>query len=312
MNDAAISLTRVSKHFGPKVAVNDVSFEVLRGQCYGLIGPNGAGKTTTFSMMCGFLFPTEGSIKVLGVEPSQPGVLKRKVGVLPQDAILPPSWPVGQLLIYLARLSGLPDPEREARKVLDRVSLPETWGVLAGGLSHGMAKRVAMAQALMGDPPVVFLDEPTAGLDPKIAAQVRQIIRELKGTATVVVSSHNLQELEELCDASAILDKGRLVQAATMADMTGQSGEFRVLIARGEVPLAEVRALAGCSNAVVEPAPKASADPSQTVLVVHYDSSKAPPEEIITRTVALLAQRNVFLLGVSRGKRLEERVLQLT
>ena len=301
---AAIEIKGLTKHFGHKVAVNDVTFTVGEGECYGLIGPNGAGKTTTFSMMCGFLFPTHGSIRILGANPSDPGALKGKVGVLPQDAVLPASWPVGALLTYLGKLSGLPEPEKEARAVLERVSLPETWGVAAGAMSHGMAKRIAMAQALMGKPPVIFLDEPTAGLDPKIAAQVRQVIRELKGSTTVVVSSHNLQELEELCDSTAILDKGRLVKAGTMSEMTGQLAEFRVQIARGPVPLDEVKALSGCRTASMEN--------NDTVLVVHFDGQAVQPEDIITRAVGLLVQRKVLILGVSRGKRLEEKVLQLT
>ncbi len=303
MSDVAISISRVTKNFGPKVAVNDVSFNVVKGHCYGLIGPNGAGKTTTFSMMCGYLHATAGEIRILGADPQRQGALKKIVGVLPQDAILPPTWPVGALLTYLGNLTGLPNAEQEARRALDRVQLPETWALLCNQLSHGMAKRVSMAQALMGDPPVILLDEPTAGLDPKIAAAVRSIIRELKGQHTVVVSSHNLQELEELCDASAILDKGRLVSAATMEEMTGQTAEFRVQIAKGEVPLADIKALTGCRDAKVE---------ANNVLMVNFDGMAVQPEDIITRVVALLAAKNCLILGVWRGKRLEERVLQLT
>src|SRR5688572_32198602 len=142
MSDVAIELTHVSKPFGPKIAVDDVTFNVLKGQCYGLIGPNGAGKTTTFSMMCGFLHPTQGLLRILGEEPSRPGALKGRVGVLPQDALLPPTWPVGAFLTYLGRLSSLPKPEAEAKRCLERVGLPETWGVQCGALSHGMSKRV--------------------------------------------------------------------------------------------------------------------------------------------------------------------------
>ncbi|MCA2980266.1 MAG: ABC transporter ATP-binding protein [Myxococcaceae bacterium] len=303
MSQTAIRLDRLSKHFGPKRAVDDVSFEVQAGHCYGLIGPNGAGKTTTFSMMTGYLFPTSGTISILGVDPFEPGALKGKVGVLPQDAILPPTWPVGALLTYYGELSGLPSPEAEARRVLEKVQLPETWGLYSNQLSHGMAKRVSMAQALMGSPPVIFLDEPTAGLDPKIAASVRQVIRELKGQHTVVVSSHNLQELEELCDATAILDKGKLVSAATMSELTGQMAEFRVQLARGEVPTFEVKALSGVKDARIEP---------NNVLCVSFDGKTIQPEEIITRTCGLLVERKVLFTGVWRGKKLEEKVLQLT
>jgi ABC-2 type transport system ATP-binding protein len=299
----AIELEHVTKRFGSKVAVSDVTFTVAAGQCCGLIGPNGAGKTTTFSMLCGFLFPTTGRLRVLGVDPSRPGALKQKVGVLPQDALLPPSWPVGELLQHLARLSALGEPEAEARRALERVQLLETWNTPAGALSHGMAKRVAMAQALMGDPPLILLDEPTAGLDPKIAATVRGLIRELKGSHTVVVSSHNLQELEELCDATAILDKGRLVSASSLAELTGQLAEFRVHLVRGEAPLAHLRALAGCREVAME---------AGAVLVVHFDAKIVAPEEIITQVVALLADRHVLLDSVWRGQRLEQRVLELT
>ncbi|MBL8911271.1 MAG: ABC transporter ATP-binding protein [Archangium sp.] len=299
----AIEIKNLTKHFGAKTAVNDVSFNVEEGHCYGLIGPNGAGKTTTFSMMCGFLIPSAGSINILGASPAESGALKGKVGVLPQDAVLPPLWPVGELLSYYGELSGLADAEKEARAALEKVQLSETWGVQAGALSHGMHKRVSMAQALMGSPPVIFLDEPTAGLDPKIAAQVRNVIRELKGKHTVVVSSHNLQELEELCDASAILDKGKLVSATSMAELTGTTAEFRVQIAKGEISVSEVRALTGAKDARME---------ANNVLCVTYDGTIVSVEQIITDTVALLASRKVLLTGVWRGKRLEEKVLQLT
>lgn len=303
-SDTAIELRHVSKHFGAKVAVNDVSFEVKKGQCYGLIGPNGAGKTTTFSMMCGFLHPTTGLLQILGEDPSKPGALKGKVGVLPQDALLPATWPVGAFLTYLGSLSELKNPEAEAKRCLERVGLPETWSVQCGALSHGMTKRVAMAQALMGNPPVVMLDEPTAGLDPKIAATVRQIIRDTKGSATLVVSSHNLQELEELCDATAVLDKGKLVAASSMEEMTGAAAEFRVQVAKGFIPADDVKAIDGVVAAEVLQDGK--------LLSVRFDGARVAPEVVITATLRLLVSRDVLVLTVARGKRLEERVLQLT
>ncbi|ATB32574.1 ABC transporter ATP-binding protein [Melittangium boletus] len=303
MSDIAIELVGVSRRFGPKVAVDGVSLRVQRGQVYGLIGPNGAGKTTTFSMMCGYLRPSAGSLRVMDVEPWADGALKGKLGVLPQDAILPGGWKVGTLLTYWARLSGLNAPEREARESLEKVGLVEAWNVETPALSHGMAKRVALAQALMGRPPLVLLDEPTAGMDPKIAHQVRQVIQDMRGQQTVVVSSHNLQELEQLCDAAAILDRGRLVQAGSLADLTRQAAEFRVQVARGTVLVPEVEALAGVLSARLE---------AEGVLHVRFDGQAHPPEEVISRVVGHLIQTGVLILGVSRGQRLEERVLQLT
>jgi ABC-2 type transport system ATP-binding protein len=301
VSEPAIELFQVSKRFGEKVAVKTVTLSIPQGQVYGLIGPNGAGKTTTFSMMCGYLYPTEGTLKVMGVDPATPGALKGKLGALPQDAILPPGWEVGRLLTYWARLSQLHQPEQEARAALEKVGLAEAWTVQTQALSHGMAKRTAMAQALMGQPPLVLLDEPTSGLDPRIAGQVRQVIRDMKGKQTVVVSSHNLQELEELCDAAAILDRGALAKAGTMSELTGQGAEFRVQIASGQVLLPELTQLPGVTEAQIE---------APGVLLVRF-SGQHKPEEVISRTVGHLLQTGVLILGVSRGQKLEERVLQI-
>ncbi|OJH34082.1 ABC transporter ATP-binding protein [Cystobacter ferrugineus] len=303
MSEPAIELMDVSRRFGPKVAVDGVSLRIESGQVYGLIGPNGAGKTTTFSMMCGYLRPTRGQVRVMGVTPSAEGALKGKLGVLPQDAVLPGGWKVGPLLMYWARLSGLEAPEREARESLEKVGLLEAWSVETSALSHGMGKRVALAQALMGRPPLVLLDEPTAGMDPRIAHQVRQVILDMRGQRTVVVSSHNLQELEQLCDAAAILDRGRLVQAGSIADLTSQGAEFRVQVARGAILLPELEALPGVTAARLE---------GEHLLHVRFDGLAHKPEEVISRVVGHLLQSGVLILGVSRGQRLEERVLQLT
>jgi ABC-2 type transport system ATP-binding protein len=302
VSDPAIRLEGVSKRFGDTLAVSGLSLTVERGQVYGLIGPNGAGKTTTFSMMCGYLKPSAGRLEVMGVNPGVSGALKGRLGALPQDAVLPPGWETGPLLTYWARLSGLPDPAGEARGALARVGLLEAWGVQTQALSHGMAKRAAMAQALMGNPPLVLLDEPTAGLDPRVAAQVRNIIRDMKGRQTVVVSSHNLQELEELCDAAAILDRGKLARAGTMGELTGQAAEFRVQIASGSVIPPELTQLEGVKDARME---------SEGVLLVRFDGQLHKPEEVISRTVAHLLATKVLILGVTRGQRLEDRVLQL-
>jgi ABC-2 type transport system ATP-binding protein len=303
VSEPAIELREVVKRFGSKVALERLSLQIEQGQCYGLIGPNGAGKTTTFSLICGYLFPSGGEVRVLGIEPHRPRALKRKLGVLPQDAALPGWAKVGPLLEFWAKLSGLEDPSGAAREALERVGLLDSYDTRAQALSHGMAKRISLAQALMGAPPLILLDEPTAGLDPRIAATIRGLIRELKGTHTVVVSSHNLHELEELCDAAAILDRGRLVQSGSMAELTSLAAEFRVQIAQGNVPLKEIRALPGCSSAALD---------SSGVLIVRFDGGQVAPERIITEVVALLAARGVLILSVTRGRRLEERVLQLT
>jgi ABC-type multidrug transport system ATPase subunit len=298
-----IELREVSKRFGPKLALDRVSLNISPGECFGLIGPNGAGKTTSFSLICGYLRPSGGTVQVLGVDPFRSGALQGRLGVLPQDAQLPSSLEVGSLLTAWARLSRVRAPEAEARAVLARVGLPETWGAAAGTLSHGMAKRVSLAQALLGTPPLLLLDEPTAGLDPKVAAEVRTLIAGLKGKTTVVVSSHNLHELEQLCDSVALLDHGRLTQAGSLSEFTASQAEFHVEIAQGSVPLGDVRGLPGVTEALLSPSGK---------LTVRFDPKLRQPGQAISETLFLLLGRGVWVLSVQRGRKLEDRVLQLT
>src|SRR6185436_1393869 len=158
--------------------------------------------------------------------------LKSRIGVLPQDALLPALDKVGEFLVHMARLQGLPHDKATtmARAVLDEVEGREWWGMRCGSLSHGMAKRVQLAQSLLGDPEVVLLDEPTGGLDPRSAYEVRQLIKGRRGRCTMIVSSHNLQELEEICDSAAILDRGKLIAAGSIAQLTAASEEVRVKI----------------------------------------------------------------------------------
>ena len=304
MTDAAIELADLGKRFGAHPAVEGVTLRIPRGSCYGLIGPNGAGKTTTFSLMCGFLAPSSGRISVLGVSPSQPGVLKGRVGVLPQDALLPQWERVGPLLTHWATLSAVPAPEAAARECLRRVGMESSWETRCHALSHGMARRVGIAQALLGAPPVILLDEPTAGLDPRVAGELRGLIRSLKGQHTLVISSHNLQELEELCDAAAILDKGRLVRTGTMAELTARAEQFTVVLA-GEAapPLEALRALPGCAACTLEPGGR---------LVVQLAEGPAMPEQCIAEVLRALLAVGCLVSELHRGKRLEQRLLELT
>jgi ABC-2 type transport system ATP-binding protein len=303
VSEHAIDLSEVSKRYGAQLALDRVSLSVREGECFGLIGPNGAGKTTSFSLMCGYLNPTLGQVRVMGKDPRRARAMKGRLGVLPQDAKLPASMEVGELLRGWARLSGLATPEAQARDVLARVGLSDSWKSAAGTLSHGMAKRVALAQALLGSPPLLLLDEPTAGLDPKLAAEVRKLIADLKGKSTVVVSSHNLQELEQLCDSVALLDKGRLTQAGTLAEFTAREAEFHVEIARGAVPLIDVRAIAGVNSAQLSPSGRLS---------IRFDANRLPPEQAVSQTLSLLLGKGVLVLSVERGHKLEDRVLELT
>ena len=302
----AIDLRAVVKKFGSFAAVNDLSFDVPDGSVFGLIGPNGAGKTTTFSMLAGYLRPTSGEIYVLDRSPDAIDALKGQVGVLPQDALLPANEPVGELMVYLARLQGMSavDARRSAEAVLTEVEGLEWWKTRCGALSHGMAKRVGLAQALLGNPRVVLLDEPTAGLDPRIAYGVRQIVKSRKGRCTLVISSHNLQELEEICDYAAILDHGQLVAHGTMAELTATSSEIRIELAHGPIPIDAIR--------VVEGVKAVSFDKASRELAITFDRNVADAEEMIKRATYVLYQGQARISAISKGRGLEQRVMELT
>jgi ABC-2 type transport system ATP-binding protein len=291
-----------------------VSLTIEMGSVYGLVGPNGAGKTTTFSMMAGFLRPTEGSLEVLGFAPTAVDDLRARVGVLPQDALLPASDEVGELLVHFARLQDVPRSKaiETARRALGEVQGGDWWKQRCGSLSHGMAKRVALAQAFLGDPDVVLLDEPTAGLDPRVAWEVRRFIKAKRGRSTIVVSSHNLQELEEICDAAAILDRGRVVAAGRMAELTASNDEVRVKVARGtkrgtgpgSVPMQGLRELPTVKTVEF--------DDEEFEIVVRFERKQADAETVIGEVLSTLLGNQVRISGVTKGRGLEQRVMDLT
>jgi ABC-type multidrug transport system ATPase subunit len=318
MSEQAIRALGLTKRFQSKAAVDGVTLSIAVGSVYGLIGPNGAGKTTTFSMLAGYLRPTAGTVEVLGFAPSAVDALRSRLGVLPQDAVLPPSDTVGELLVHLARIQGLPrDKAVEAsHAALDDVAGGAWWGQRCGSLSHGMAKRVALAQALLGDPEVVLLDEPTAGLDPRVAWEMRQLIKaktDARGRRrTIVISSHNLQELEEICDGAAILDRGRLVASGSMAELTAANEEVRIELAPGtrrgtdpgQVPLAPIRDLPTVSSV--------DFDDERSVLAITVKRQQADAETVIGQVLLILLQNHVRISGVVKGRGLERRVMDLT
>jgi len=304
--ETVVRLAGVSKRFGSKLAVDNVSLRIARGAVFGLIGPNGAGKTTTFSMLAGYLRPTEGELEVLGHSPYDVDALRSRIGVLPQDAVLPANERVGELLVHLGMMQGM-SRERardQVREVLTEVAGAEWWGMKCGALSHGMAKRVQFAQAMLGNPEVVLLDEPTAGLDPRVAYEIRQLIVARKRRTTLIVSSHNLHELEEICDGAAVLDRGRLVANGTIHELTAQGGEVHVELAEGPVPLDAVRALA-----IVE---RAEFDPERRDLAVHFARERADAEAVIGEVLMVLLHHGARISGVTKGRGLEQRVMELT
>ena len=223
-----IELCNVTKRYGTVEAVSGLSFSAPDGQIVGLLGQNGAGKTTTLNMLTGYFPPTSGEVRVDGMDMLQdPRACKRHIGYLPEK---PPLYDEMTVTAYLKFVCELREVKREAiaqhvQHIAATCGLTEVAGRLVGHLSKGYRQRVGIAQALCGDPDVLVLDEPTVGLDPKQVREIRELIRQLGKTHTVIFSSHLLPEIQQLCDRVVILHKGKLVQEAPMSELTGGDGE---------------------------------------------------------------------------------------
>lgn len=211
---AIVVVDCVSKHFGQRVAVDNVSFTLLRGEVLGLLGPNGSGKSTILRMLVGYLRPTSGRIKVAGHDVVEQGRAARAyIGYVPEDVPLYEAMRVDEFLRMMAALKGLKKKSVEAalERVRDVFALEDVRSLPIGQLSRGYRQRVALAQALLNEPPLIILDEPTNGLDPRQIIECRKLILALAGKHTVIVTSHILSEIEKIADRAAFLLAGRLL-----------------------------------------------------------------------------------------------------
>jgi ABC-2 type transport system ATP-binding protein len=217
-----IEVQNLSRRFGAKLAVDDVSFKVDKGEVLGFLGPNGAGKSTTMRMITGYLAPTSGRAKVSGFDVAgQPIEVKRRIGYLPESA---PSWPdmrVIDFLRFAARVRGLEgEAQRDAmRRVVAQCHLDQVLGQQIETLSKGFRQRTCLAQALIHDPEVLVLDEPTDGLDPNQKHEMRALIRDMARTRAVLFSTHILEEVDEVCTRAIVIDRGRVVADGTPAQL---------------------------------------------------------------------------------------------
>ena len=213
------------KFYGPFAAVSDVTFSVPNRQVCAFLGPNGAGKSTTMKLLTGFLAPTRGSIRIAGLDMQNDRIeASRKIGYLPENGPLYEEMTPKSALAYLGRARGLRRSVKRDRTefVAQKCDLTEVWNKPISKLSRGFRQRVGMAQALLHDPEVLILDEPTSGLDPNQLVGIRQLIRDLGQTKTVLLSTHILQEVELLCSRVVLIDKGKLV----FDDSIGQMGQL--------------------------------------------------------------------------------------
>ncbi|HSD89452.1 MAG TPA: ABC transporter ATP-binding protein [Kofleriaceae bacterium] len=310
MSGTAVVIKNLTKVFGRQKALDDVSFDIPSNQVFGILGPNGAGKTTLFSIMANFLKPASGSIEVLGVNVEDIGSLQGRLTILPQDALFQSNVPVREQLEFFGRLNGMTKPQANAEttRVLNMVGLLEAEKKNARNLSHGMTKRLGIAQAFMGKPEVIVLDEPTAGLDPTNAAAVRALINDIKtkANATILISSHNLAEIQEMCAAVAILNNGKLVEYKSVRELTKATGVVRMHFGRSlaEPEMAKLRGIPGVGKVDVD-----TQNEYHIALDLYQGKSN---DEVVSNIVAQLAQGGIVARSIKEGSSLEEKFLEAT
>jgi ABC-2 type transport system ATP-binding protein len=226
-----IEVEHLSKIYGSTTAINDVTFKAEPGEILGLLGPNGAGKTTTMRILSGYLPASDGTARVAGYEVHEsPMAVRQRIGYLPETPPLYPEMTVEDYLNFVARLKGVAAGDRAAKitSAIERCNLQEKRKVHIRKLSKGFRQRVGIAQAIVHDPPAIILDEPTVGLDPRQIIEVRNLIKNLAGQTTVILSTHILPEVSMTCDRVAIINQGRVVSSGTPEDLMLQlSGGMR-------------------------------------------------------------------------------------
>ena len=250
-----IEVQNLTKRYGPFTAVDDVSFRAERGEILGFLGPNGAGKTTTMRVLTGYMPPTEGRAVVAGYDVlDKPIEAKRRTGYLPETPPLYPDMTVREYLAFCARIKGVPRPDRTSRvkTVMERTRIADMAARHCGKLSKGYRQRVGLAQALLHNPEVLILDEPTAGLDPKQIIETRQLIKELGGDHTVILSTHILPEVSQTCHRVVIINKGKVVAVDSPENLTarlrGSETLYVQVDASGVDPAAALAAVPGVTR----------------------------------------------------------------
>jgi ABC-type multidrug transport system ATPase subunit len=307
--DSALNVIQVSRNFGKIKALDNVSFTVEPQSIFGLLGPNGAGKTTLFSIAVNFIHADNGTVEVLGIDVKRISKLRGRLTILPQDALFQRNVPILEQLVFFRLLGGKTrkEAEEEVKRTMEMVGLGEYMHRRVHSLSHGMVGRLGVAQAFLGDPEVILLDEPTSGLDPKNARQIRDLIRELKSRATVVISSHNLVEVQELCDHVAILDKGKLVASGSVEEITRTARKLEVRLSRSLTQeectrLLELEGLAHIKNVGME----------RYTLSLDLSGREDKADVIIASLLQIFLDWGITAREFREGASLEEHFLKVT
>jgi ABC-2 type transport system ATP-binding protein len=302
-----IQVSHLTKFYGPRAAVNDLSFEVKKGEIVGFLGPNGAGKSTTMKIITGFMPASEGSARVAGFDVFEDAIeVKKHIGFLPENPPVYPEMQVYDYLHFAAQLHQVPSEKIRASvdHALAKTSLGDVRNRLIGNLSKGFRQRVGLAQALVHNPDVLILDEPTVGLDPKQIIEIRELIKGLGGDHTVILSSHILPEVTATCERIIVINKGRIVAEDTIDDLTSRikKGSIYSLLVKSPIQegVSAIRNIAGIKT-VTQVGPK---------LVIEIRSGS---QEVRDQIVETAVQQKMGVLEFSAEKvSLEEIFLQLT
>lgn len=254
-----IEVVSLRKSFGDVPALTDITFEVKKGQIVGFLGANGAGKTTTMDILCGCIGADAGTAKIAGFEISEnPIEVKKRIGYLPDEPPLHKEMKVDEFLVYVGQLHGLSKTKARQRafELMEKLEIMDMKNRLIGQLSKGYKQRVGLAHALVHDPEVLILDEPTEGLDPNQIVQIRELIKSLKGKHTILFSSHILSEVESVCDQIVIVDHGRVVEQGTHQQLVSrlESGrQYQLRVRQGASTLVEkLKGLTALSGLTLE------------------------------------------------------------
>ena len=299
--NCALELKGVVKTYGRRRALDGLDLTVPRGSIFGLVGSNGAGKTTALAISVGLLHRDAGSVSLFSEGPFDPLRHAGRVTLLPQDSRLPLHARVEDLLWFYGRLQGLTEGAlRESiDEVLEWVHLRDRRRSPVRTLSHGMMRRLTIAQAFLGRPELVLLDEPMSGLDPREAARIRAILKRRHDAQAVVISSHNLHELETLCDGAAFIEAGKLVRQGSMDNLTRRSRRVTYFVEPGGRPLPMEELERALPGATWEPA----LDGAE--LTVKFFDETARAAEINARVLEVLLRHGVGVLEIRRGSNLE-------
>ena len=305
-----IQVTGLTRRYGSVLAVSDLSFSIKEGEIVGFLGPNGAGKTTTMNMLTGCLRPTAGTVKLGGFDiDTDAAEARKKIGYLPENPPLYPDMTVEEYLDFVYHLKQCRLPQEEhIRQVCAMAGLTDVYGRIIRNLSKGYRQRVGLAQALIGNPDILILDEPTAGLDPKQIIEIRETIRSLGQNHTVILSSHILPEVQAVCDRILVIHHGKIVADGTSAELSErmEGAEQLDMTIEGEpaAVLSTLRAVPGIAEAVVT-----QEDGKKSI----YRITAEPDADIRHSVFDALSQNHMPILSMQQVElSLEDIFLELT